>query len=230
MRARPLRAVAAAVNRALDAATGVSVVRSTAVGVRIDEQWVKRILYFDRLLERLGGVDGDVAECGVAGGQSVAMLATLVRDRGGGRRVYGFDSWAGLPEPLAEDLESATAVAEEGMFAWAAPSVVRRELRGHGLDARDVTLVRGTFAETLPHFQGRLALVHIDADLYESYRDALVHLWPKLSVGGIVAFDEYDLSDLWPGPKRAVDEFLPQVSAELERDPRIGKYYARKTS
>jgi len=216
-------------NGLLASTLGVELVRQP--GVQINDEWVKRFLYFDRLLERIERVEGDVAECGVAGGASLAMLASLVRARGGGRLVLGFDSWRGLPPPRPEDLASDVAAAEPGLFAWAAPEVVLRELRGHGLGLDAVKLVEGRFAETLPRFEGRLALVHVDADLYESYLDALRHLWPKLAVGGLAAFDEYELDHLWPGPRRAVDEFvaaLPAGAAELRRDERIGKWYAVK--
>lgn len=49
-----------------------------------------------------------------------------------------------------------------------------------------------------------LAVLRADADLYESTRDILVHLYPKLSVGGYAIFDDYqNLSDC----RRAIDEY-----------------------
>jgi predicted O-methyltransferase YrrM len=117
------------------------------------------------------------------------------------------------------------------MFAWASPSVVRAEFRAHGLDPASVELVRGSFDETLPGYAGTIALLHVDADLYESYRVTLSELWPRLAIGGVVAFDEYDDSAAWPGARRAVDEFLqslPPGSAELRRDGAAGKSFAVK--
>jgi hypothetical protein len=231
-----VKRVARRLNELLAGAAGVELVRADAVGVPINEEWVERFLWFDRLLERIEGVNGDVVECGVAGGSSLAMLASLVRRRGGGRHLYGLDNWRGLPEPDAMDT-GPKSVAQRGMFSWASPEGVRRELRAHGFRADQldhvVTLIPGPFGNTLPRLEASPALVHVDADLYESYRVALVCLWPRLNVGGIVAFDEYEEHELWPGARRAVDEFLaglPRGAAELARDDRIGKWYARKTS
>ena len=44
----------------------------------------------------------------------------------------------------------------------------------------------------------------MDADLYESTKDVLTHLYPKLSAGGYAIFDDYlNLPDC----RRAVDEY-----------------------
>lgn len=93
-------------------------------------------------------------------------------------------------------------------------------MRAAGLDEEflktRLTLVKGWFSETLPcHPVDRIALLHIDADLYESYKEALQHLWPRVAVGGIVAFDEYHLPE-WPGAKKAVDEFFAVMPESVE--------------
>jgi Macrocin-O-methyltransferase (TylF) len=222
------------VNRVLGAKLGVRIVPADGVGVRLGSEWVQRFLYFSRLLQRIRDVPGDIAECGVAGGESLAMLASLVRASPPPRRLYGFDSWKGLPEPGEEDRASGRSVAAAQLFDWAGPENVRDELRRHGFAdgeiERTVALVAGPFGETLPRFGGELALLHVDADLYASYRDALVHLWPRVVRGGVVALDEYELTELWPGPRRAVDEFLatlPSGEATLEEDE-SGKWFLVK--
>jgi len=209
-------------------------VRNHTSGILIGDEWVQRFLWFERLLDEIEDVEGDVAECGVASGGSLAMLASLLRARRSERHLYGFDTWEGLPEPQREDVSAASA-AVGGLFRDASLGSVRRTFRAHGfadgeIDHR-VTLTRGRFDETLPGFAGLLALVHVDADLYGSYRDALDGLWPRLNAGGIVALDEYG-TELWPGAQRAVDEFLarlPSGAAELRADRRIGKWFLRKS-
>ena len=97
-----------------------------------------------------------------------------------------------------------------------------------------VTLVKGWFSETIPKYRGsQIALLHLDVDLYDSYQDCLHYLWPRVSMNGIVAFDEYHLPNRWPGAERAVDEFFSQLipgSARLQRDTVSGLYYAVKTA
>jgi hypothetical protein len=85
------------------------------------------------------------------------------------------------------------------------------------------------FDATLPKYEGRIALLHLDCDLYESYKTALTHLYEKVAPGGVVMFDEYDDSR-WPGAKIAIDEFF----ADKAEKPRphgkcTWKYYVQKS-
>jgi len=212
---------------------GVRVTSATALGP--EKRWFDRLLSFQRLLDMVQDVDGDVVECGVAWGESLSMLASLVRSGTMSRHIYGFDSWGGLPSPSKEDLASTNSVAVEGRFAGKI-GLVLSTLRRYGFDDADIseriTLVKGLFSDTLPHYPGRpIALLHIDVDIYQSYKECLQYLWPKVSVGGVVLFDEYHLDDIWPGAKKAVDEFFQALapgSARLEQDPLVAKYYAVK--
>ena len=119
-------------------------------------------------------VEGDVLEFGVGGGHSVRLLACLFPDR----RVYGFDSFQGLPETWW--------TRPKGAFGVDAPPQV---------DLPNVELVEGLFSETVPGFldgwSRKAALIHVDCDLYastiESLGPALRHCVP----GTIITFDEY---------------------------------------
>ena len=52
-------------------------------------------------------IPGDIVECGVGRGRSILILATLndllSSSESGQRKIYGYDSFAGFPEPTAED-------------------------------------------------------------------------------------------------------------------------------
>ena len=52
----------------------------------------------------------------------------------------------------------------------------------------------------------RLAIVRLDADHYESTRDALTALCDKLSAGGYVIVDDYGEAG-WTHCRQAADEF-----------------------
>ena len=54
---------------------------------------------------------------------------------------------------------------------------------------------------------GKIALLHLDVDLYQSYKDCLTHLFPKVASGGVILFDERE-SETYPGGKKAIDEFM----------------------
>jgi hypothetical protein len=222
-------------NRTLARTLQIQVVRADRRPVVLGKAWLAQLIHFNRLLESVSGINGDVVECGVASGSTLAMLASLTAVQRQSRRLWGFDSWAGLPQPSRADLESDASIATPGMFAHASTMTVRDELRAFGMTdeeiAREVKLVPGWFSETLPTYSGRIALLHIDVDLYESYLDCLQHLWPSLEIGGVVAFDEYGEPDRWPGAKRAVDEFLQASgtgASELHCDAASGKWWVQR--
>lgn len=225
------------VNRLLGRTLGVQVVPGATRAVRLNQAWFARLGYFHDLLTSVSGVRGDVVECGVAGGTSLAMLASLVfaTNHSPSRRLWGFDAWAGLPDPSSADLAGEHSIAAAGMFGDTSPERVREELAAYGLGdqtvAEMITLVPGYFEQTLPGFQGEIALLHIDVDLYESYRTCLETLWGNVQPGGVVAFDEYEDTERWPGARPAVDEFLsamPEGATRLQIDERTGKAWVTK--
>jgi hypothetical protein len=77
-----------------------------------------------------------------------------------------------------------------GTFADTSLDGVRTTLATERVDA---TLVPGRFADLKPLSEygvDRVMLAHIDADIYEGYRDALALLTPHLQVGSVLIFDE----------------------------------------
>lgn len=118
--------------------------------------------------------EGLILEFGVATGSTINYLATSIALRG--RRVYGFDSFCGLPEPWADY--------PVGYFACEPPSI-----------ASNAELVIGLFADAIPAFLARhagpAALIHIDCDLYTSTRTVLDLLVPRIMPGTFIALDEY---------------------------------------
>jgi O-methyltransferase len=201
----------------------------------LDLKLAWRFLYQHRLVRAVDGVAGDFVECGVGTGHTLFLWACALEFEAQDRRLWGFDSFAGLPAPTEEDSSKYRSV-KKGDFAAATPSDVRAlfEASGYG-EARfntRVTLVPGWFADSLSILSGRaLALVHLDVDLCASYRTCLEMLWPLVAPGGVVAFDEY-LRGLehahFPGARIAIDEFADKNDVEIVRDPDFGKHYVVK--
>ncbi len=163
------------------------------------------------------------------------MLASLVRSSQVRRHIWGYDAWAPSLATNPIDLGSAGSETVDWTRFNASKEKVWANLKRHGFELEEattsVTLVEGLFAETLPNYAGpRIALLHIDVDLYQSYKDCLGSLWPKVGVGGVVALDEYN-SSLWHGARPAVDEFLstlPDGAQELHHDDLINKNFLVK--
>jgi O-methyltransferase len=153
---------------------------------------------------------GAVVECGSYEGGSGAVLAVA-----SGRPTWLFDSWEGCPEPEPHDVDRHGIAAEAGQFA-ASHDRARQLIDTLWLDGQ-VRLVRGWFEDTLPATKvdiGPIALLHIDADWYDSVRTCLEELAGQIVPGGVVVVDDYGE---WQGARKATDEWLDGRGIDLHR-------------
>jgi len=184
---------------------------------RIYRGALDRYLYFKDMVEKVQKVEGDIVECGVSIGHG-ALLFTLFSDYIGTPRIYyGFDSFEGFPDPIHKD--GITPIAGKGH--WANPpdtvfKVLRDGRLGEEIIRERIRLIKGWFDETLPTYEGRIALLHLDCDLYESYKISLETFYDKVQPGGIIMFDEYG-DTRWPGATKAIDEFFQDKPETIQR-------------
>ncbi len=170
----------------------------------------KRLAHFRHLVELIDDVPGDIVECGVGSGKTLYMLAALTEHGKQPRRIWGFDSFRGLPPPAPEDrADSAPAKIRAGKYAHSREEIESR-LIGYGISRRSlgkrVILVPGYFPAGFPRYSGDpIALLHLDVDLYRSHKDCLEWFEPLVARGGVIAFDEYR-NPTWPGATQAIDE------------------------
>jgi len=147
-------------------------------------------------------IPGDLLEAGVwRGGMTIFMRGALKARHENARRVWVVDSFAGLPEP---DAALDTFGWSEGDMAVSLDEV-KNNFSRYGLLDDQVRFLKGFFSDTLPTAPiPALAVLRVDADLYESTLDVLNNLYPKLSQGGYAIFDDYqNLKEC----RRAIDEY-----------------------
>ena len=90
-----------------------------------------------------------------------------------------------------------------------------------------VEVVKGYFEDTIKDYNGGpIAVLHIDCDLYQSYKTVLETLYDKVVTGGLIMFDEYGEGEKWPGGVQAVNEFFEDKNVEFFRYqfPEFGKF------
>ncbi len=196
---------------------------------RIYRGSLDRMLYFLDQLDQVKSIEGDIVECGVSIGHGALLFTLLSEYLGVLRDYYGFDSFEGFPDPSEKD--ERTPITGQGF--WASPpevfwKVLRDGRLPESIIQERIHLIKGWFQETLPTYPGNIALLHLDCDLYESYKIALETLYDKVVPGGIIMFDEYR-DQRWPGATKAIDAFF----ADKPEKPRphakcTWKYYVRK--
>ncbi len=188
-----------------------------------------RMLYFLDQLSKVNSIEGDIVECGVSIGHGTLLFMLMSEYLGKMRNYYGFDSFAGFPAPGPKD--ETTPITGKGHWA-SPPDLVLKVLRDGRLPEsviqKRIFLTKGWFQDTLPKYQGTIALLHLDCDLYESYKFSLECLYDKVAPGGIIMFDEYN-DRRWPGATKAIDEFFAnRLEKPKSHDKCDWKYYVRK--
>lgn len=112
-------------------------------------------------------------EFGVCSGRTINLISKCTNNK-----VYGFDSFYGLPEDWGNHQEKGT-YSREGNL----PSV-----------NHNVELVVGLFEDTLDSFleehKGPIAYLHLDVDLYSSTKFVLDKLYDRIVEGTVISFDE----------------------------------------
>ncbi|MBU4510223.1 TylF/MycF family methyltransferase [bacterium] len=77
-----------------------------------------------------------------------------------------------------------------------------------GIDKKNIKMIKGWFQNTLPEYKnkiGKISLLRIDADWYESTKCCLENLYDNVIDEGFVVIDDYGTCF---GAKKALDEFL----------------------
>jgi Macrocin-O-methyltransferase (TylF) len=199
--------------------------------IKNNRDWVMHLLYFKELYDLIANVDGDIVECGIGYGESLYKLCCLAYFENKGRRIYGFDSFEGFPEPSEED--RSPRAPRKGEWNVSTAKTICKSLEteiGKTFLQNNVTLVKGFFAESLHKYSGgKIAFLHLDVDLYRSYKETLEYFWPRVEKGGVVLFDEYKNQLIrFPGASKAIDEFLGDLVAQIQFNERANRYYIVK--
>lgn len=174
-------------------------------------------------------IEGAFVETGTyTGGASAYALRALLRLRVGrrARHYWGFDSFEGMPSSSEFDGDHGSiwltgkALVDSGE--------VPGSLVGHntnkanyeqclsyltktGYPTDNIHLVKGWFQHTLPHNKddvGRIAILRLDGDFYDSTKITFDALYELVAPKGIVIIDDYGGFE---GCRRATDEFLAKL-------------------
>ena len=170
------------------------------------------------------GVEGDYVEFGCYKGDTSLLLAEVLSEgamsveksvdknveelgKSGGKpvkKLWIYDSFEGFPEKTDAD-ESVMGVD----FKGGELSVTKREVKERFLRAGlPVPVIkkawfRNLTSEDVPE---RIAFAFLDGDFYESIRDSLKLVTPRMSEGGVLVVHDYTNPAL-PGVRKAVDEW-----------------------
>lgn len=178
-------------------------------------------------------IAGDVVECGVFKGGSIMTAAHALNHFGDRtRRLYLYDTFAGMTEPTAKDVDFAGRKPSEHLSTWNATRLdqmancsledVRHNVFTCPYPPEQFVFVQGPVEKTIPAtMPGQISILRLDTDWHESTKHELIHLFPLLAPGGVLIIDDYGF---WQGAREAVDDYFQRnrVRMLLTRIDRAG--------
>lgn len=152
------------------------------------------------------GLDGDFVELGCYRGDTSLLLQKLLIAKDGlTKRLFIYDSFAGLPKRSLEDSSAAGEAFSEGELFVTKREVVEKFKKA---GVRLPVIKKGFFEDlTDDDLPDLISFAFLDGDLYTSIKTSLAIVFPRLVSGGIMIVHDYNNPQL-PGSAKAVDEFL----------------------
>ena len=161
-----------------------------------------------RELEKVIGGDVEVAvvEFGCYIGTTSLFIRRLLDAYQDDREFHVYDSFEGLPPKTAADNSGAGEQFQAGELSVSKKQFLR-EFQKAGL--MPPIIHKGWFDALTPEdLPDKIAFAFLDGDFYESIRDSLRLVLPRMEPGSMIIIDDYSREAL-PGVAKAVKEFLP---------------------
>lgn len=189
-------------------------------------------------VNQIADVEGEIVECGVGHGLSLASLTYATSYFALDKTVFGFDSFGGFPKATGEDMGSRIKNTADAAPGWTttSPELVQSVFAADQLSDSSilkkhpvqVKLIKGYFEGSLipENLPSQIALLHADADMYASTKTILERCLPRMSRNGMIIFDEYH-DERWPGCRKAADEICRENGLTIEFFDHVGRYGVR---
>lgn len=154
--------------------------------------------YLYLALKQALGIDGEFWECGVYRGDSAGFIKAVVGDR----LIRLFDTFCGMPKTGEND-----PVHRKGDFNDTSLERVRQKVG----DAASVRLHPGVIPASFSGLgDSEIAFAHVDVDIYQSCKDCCEFIYPRLSKGGVMLFDDYGHPSC-VGARLAIEEYFSGI-------------------
>lgn len=167
----------------------------------VEAKRMNLFLILTNFFERLEGKD--VIEFGSYRGGNALFMAHVLKAVAPKAKIYACDTYAGMPvTDAARDLHGA------GDFSEASFEALSK--RRDKLKLKNLVVVKGLFEDTFPGIAKKkpsFGLAHIDCDIYSGVKYAQDAVWPFVTKGGYVVYDDADAPSCI-GATEAVEELV----------------------
>ena len=164
------------------------------------------------------GLKGAFVEVGVAAGHS-SVIAALASSKYARRKFFLYDTFAGFEKDLPNENDlNGKSIKDYDLAKYCdAPCKeenVRAKVLEAGVPKDSLFLIAGPAQETVIKIKPKsIAILRLDADLYEPTMAALRELYPLLEPNGYLIIDDYGH---WQGCKEAVDDYFTEIGTAFD--------------
>lgn len=179
------------------------------------------ILAHYELYKKIIGLPGDIIELGVFKGSSLIQFCTFreLLENECSRKIVGFDIFGKFPD--TKEVKSDEIFIKNWNECFQDEFLSKEDIEKSlgQKNIGNVELVKGNILETVDEYlekfpYTRIALLHIDTDVYEPAKYGLNKLFDRVVKNGIVVFDDYATIE---GETIVVDEFLKETNYVLNK-------------
>lgn len=170
-------------------------------------------------------IPGAIVEFGVWRGGMTIIAAKAMQDNGSLKDLYLFDTFDGMTEPTSNDVEMYSFKSAQELldaeskvelndgkyntWVYASMEDVIQGMKSTGLPDDQIHYVPGDVAKTVPDkLPETIAVARLDTDWYESTKHLIECVWPRISPGGVLILDDYDV---WSGARKAIDDYFADI-------------------
>lgn len=166
-------------------------------------------------------IPGDMIECGVFKGASFsrfAMFRELSRNTLK-KKIIGFDTFGKFPNTSFKNDN----MSRKNFIKMAGEDSISKNqlvnvLKNKGI-MKKIELIKGDITKTVPryvksHPKLKISLLNLDTDIYEPAVTILDYLYPKISKGGILILDDYNV---FPGETKAVNDYFKDKKILIQK-------------
>ncbi len=163
--------------------------------------------------------NGAVVEFGCYIGTTSLFIRRLLDERSDNREYHVYDSFEGLPPKTAADESPAGTQFQAGELRVGKKQLVQ-EFRKAGL--QPPIIHKSWFSDLrAADVPTQIAFAFLDGDFYESIRDSLQLVLPRLTPHATIVIDDYAREAL-PGVAKAVRECAPQLHERITVQHNLG--------
>ena len=182
---------------------------------------IQKIISKYELFKLTLNTPGDIVECGVHKGSGIYLFSKLVKifKPHTSTKILGFDFFESSRKTKNKFKKDSICIREHAGRGSSRKKILNN-LKKNGI--KNVSLITGDVVKSTKNYVKkklgfRISLLVLDVDNYEATLACLKNLYPFVTKGGVIVFDEYALKQY--GESDAVDEYFKNHKIKIRSLP-----------